>query len=77
VKKVVDENVAKVWTLTSSDINDDDLELVDDEDLLDEDDLKKPDPNSLKGQPTSFYLIHSLWKFVNISILRNGSIDKY
>lgn len=43
------EEVAKVWTLSASDMLDDEVELVDDDALLDEDDLKKPDPSSLKG----------------------------
>lgn len=44
------EEVAKVWTLSASDMLDDEVELVDDDALLDEDDLKKPDPSSLKGK---------------------------
>lgn len=51
-KKKVDksqEEVAKVWTLSASDMLDDEVELVDDDALLDEDDLKKPDPSSLKA----------------------------
>lgn len=44
------EEVAKVWTLSASDMLDDEVELVDDDALLDEDDLKKPDPSSLKGR---------------------------
>jgi len=47
-KPKVDENVAKVWSLGSSDLMDDDLNLVNEDDLLDENDLKKPDPASLK-----------------------------
>jgi hypothetical protein len=43
------EDVAKVWTLSASDMLDDDVELVDDDALLDADDLKKPDPLSLRG----------------------------
>ncbi|XP_069113912.1 anamorsin homolog isoform X2 [Argopecten irradians] len=45
----VDENVAKVWKLSSMDMMDEEVEMVDDDDLLDEDDLKKPDPASLKA----------------------------
>nr|XP_022341430.1 anamorsin homolog [Crassostrea virginica] len=51
-KKKVDksqEEVAKVWTLSASDMLDDDIELVDDDALLDADDLKKPDPLTLKA----------------------------
>ena len=44
------EEVAKVWTLSASDMLDDDIELVDDDALLDADDLKKPDPLTLKGK---------------------------
>ncbi|RUS70631.1 hypothetical protein EGW08_021607 [Elysia chlorotica] len=44
----VDANVAKVWSLNSSDLVDDDVALVDEDELLDENDLKKPDPASLK-----------------------------
>lgn len=48
------EEVAKVWTLSASDMLDDEVELVDDDALLDEDDLKKPDPSSLKGRVSLF-----------------------
>ncbi|XP_065828783.1 anamorsin homolog [Oscarella lobularis] len=44
----VDSNVAKVWTLSAADLNDDDVELLDSDELLDEDDLKRPDPESLR-----------------------------
>ncbi|XP_005090515.1 anamorsin homolog [Aplysia californica] len=47
-KPKVDDNVAKVWSLNSSDLMDADVDLVNEDDLLDEDDLKKPDPASLK-----------------------------
>ncbi|OWF48023.1 anamorsin homolog [Mizuhopecten yessoensis] len=49
VEHKVDENVAKVWTLSSMDMVDEDMEMVNDDDLLDADDLKKPDPASLKA----------------------------
>jgi len=39
---------AAVWTLSSSDALDDDLELVDEDELLDEQDRQKPDPASLR-----------------------------
>ncbi|XP_023214889.1 anamorsin homolog [Centruroides sculpturatus] len=42
------ENVAKIWSLSSSDILDENVELLDSDQLLDEEDLKKPDPESLK-----------------------------
>jgi hypothetical protein len=38
-----------VWNLDSSDLVDDNIELINDDDLLDEDDKKKPDPASLRG----------------------------
>ncbi|XP_033755060.1 anamorsin homolog isoform X2 [Pecten maximus] len=49
VERKVDENVAQVWKLSSMDIMDEEVEMVDDDELLDEDDLKKPDPASLKA----------------------------
>lgn len=51
------EEVAKVWTLSASDMLDDEVELVDDDALLDEDDLKKPDPSSLKGKVSFICLL--------------------
>ncbi|GFS10857.1 anamorsin homolog [Elysia marginata] len=48
VSTKVDSNVAKVWSLNSTDLMDDDVDLVDEDELLDENDLKKPDPASLK-----------------------------
>jgi len=47
-KPKVDESVAKVWNLSSSDLLDDDVNLVNEDDLLDAEDLKKPDPSTLK-----------------------------
>jgi len=47
-KAKVDEKVAAVWNLSTSDLMDDDLDLVNEDDLLGEDDLKKPEPSSLK-----------------------------
>ncbi|KAK7483040.1 hypothetical protein BaRGS_00025703 [Batillaria attramentaria] len=44
-----DPEVAKVWSLSSSDLVDEDVELIDEDTLLDEDDLKKPDPASLRA----------------------------
>ncbi|CAG5134712.1 unnamed protein product [Candidula unifasciata] len=43
-----DENVAKVWSLQTTDLLDNDVGLVNEDDLLDENDLKKPDPATLK-----------------------------
>ncbi|XP_034033037.1 anamorsin [Thalassophryne amazonica] len=47
-KPVLDPNTVQLWTLSASDINDDDVDLVDSDALLDEEDLKKPDPASLR-----------------------------
>lgn len=49
-KHKVADDVAKVWTLSASDMLDDDVELVNDDELLDEEDLKKPDPSTLKAE---------------------------
>lgn len=43
------ENAKKIWSLSATDINDDDIELIDDDDLLTEEDLKKPTAESLKA----------------------------
>ncbi|XP_046843224.1 anamorsin homolog [Xenia sp. Carnegie-2017] len=48
-KKEISEDVAKVWTLSAQDINDDDVDLIDSDELLDEIDFKKPDPSTLKN----------------------------
>lgn len=42
------ENVSKIWSLSASDVLDENVELMDSDQLLDEEDLKKPDPESLK-----------------------------
>lgn len=42
------DSVSKIWSLSSSDILDENMELLDSDQLLDEEDLKKPDPESLK-----------------------------
>ncbi|XP_078365876.1 anamorsin homolog isoform X2 [Oculina patagonica] len=47
--KVKDENVAKIWTLSAQDIDDEDIDILDSDTLLDEEDLLKPDPASLKS----------------------------
>ncbi|XP_035680195.1 anamorsin homolog isoform X1 [Branchiostoma floridae] len=49
-KPKLDENTAKIWSLSAVDMNDDDIDLLDPDELLDEEDLKKPDPASLKAQ---------------------------
>ncbi|XP_068701184.1 anamorsin homolog isoform X1 [Montipora foliosa] len=44
-----DESVAKIWTLSAQDIDDDEIDILDSDTLLDDDDLLKPDPVSLKS----------------------------
>lgn len=46
--KKLPKETSKVWSLTTADLNDDNMDLIDSDDLLDEEDLKKPDPKSLK-----------------------------
>ena len=41
---------AAVWSLSGSDMMDDDVDIIDTDTLLDEEDLKKPDPESLRGK---------------------------
>ncbi|XP_019629295.1 PREDICTED: anamorsin homolog isoform X3 [Branchiostoma belcheri] len=48
-KPKLDENAAKIWSLSAVDMNDDDIDLLDPDELLDEEDMKKPDPASLKS----------------------------
>ncbi|KAM9808096.1 anamorsin [Neosynchiropus ocellatus] len=48
-KPALDPNAVKMWTLSATDMNDDDVDLLDSDALLDEEDLKKPDPASLKA----------------------------
>ncbi|KAK2841700.1 hypothetical protein Q5P01_011900 [Channa striata] len=48
-KPVLDPSVVNKWMLSASEMNDDDVDLLDSDALLDEDDLKKPDPASLKA----------------------------
>ncbi|XP_054856107.1 anamorsin [Eublepharis macularius] len=48
-KPSVDPTAAKLWTLSASDMNDEDMDLLDSDELLDSEDLKKPDPASLKA----------------------------
>ncbi|KAK2550398.1 Anamorsin [Acropora cervicornis] len=44
-----DATVAKIWTLSAQDIDDDEIDVLDSDTLLDEMDLLKPDPASLKS----------------------------
>lgn len=55
------KETSKVWSLSTADLNDDDIDLIDSDDLLDAEDLKKPDPKSLKGELTilSIETVHS------------------
>ncbi|XP_060694288.1 anamorsin [Hemiscyllium ocellatum] len=48
-KPQLDPSTRKAWTLSATDMNDDDVDLIDSDELLDEDDLKKPDPASLRA----------------------------
>ncbi|XP_073515973.1 anamorsin [Phyllobates terribilis] len=47
-KPSADQAAVKLWTLSASDMNDEDVDLLDSDDLLDQDDLKKPPPSSLR-----------------------------
>ncbi|XP_070575043.1 anamorsin homolog [Ptychodera flava] len=48
-KPKLDNNAAKVWTLSAFDMADDEVDLVDQDDLLDDDDFLKPDPSTLQA----------------------------
>ncbi|NXB89529.1 CPIN1 protein, partial [Vidua chalybeata] len=48
-KPPVDPAVAKLWTLSANDMNDEEMDLLDSDELLDSEDLKKPDPSSLRA----------------------------
>ncbi|KFO89178.1 Anamorsin [Buceros rhinoceros silvestris] len=48
-KASVDPATAKLWTLSASDMNDEEMDLLDSDELLDSEDLKKPDPSSLRA----------------------------
>ncbi|KAM8860588.1 anamorsin isoform 1-T3 [Synchiropus picturatus] len=48
-KPAPDPNAVKMWMLSATDMNDEDVDLLDSDALLDEEDLKKPDPASLKA----------------------------
>nr|XP_033799630.1 anamorsin [Geotrypetes seraphini] len=47
-KPLVDPAAAQLWTLSATDMNDDDVDLLDSDELLDSEDIKKPDPSSLR-----------------------------
>uniref|UniRef100_A0AAY5EAA7 Anamorsin n=1 Tax=Electrophorus electricus TaxID=8005 RepID=A0AAY5EAA7_ELEEL len=47
-KPTIDPSVAKLWTISVNEMDDDDVDLVDSDSLLDAEDLKKPHPASLK-----------------------------
>ncbi|XP_057349158.1 anamorsin isoform X3 [Manis pentadactyla] len=49
VKPPVDPAAAKLWTLSATDMEDDNMDLIDSDELLDPEDLKKPDPASLRA----------------------------
>lgn len=61
------EDVAKVWTLSTSDLMDDDVDLMDQDELLDAEDFVKPDPASLKGKILDLHLGHVLILFCKFS----------
>ncbi|XP_067834700.1 anamorsin [Heptranchias perlo] len=48
-KPELDPSTTKAWTLSATDMNDADVDLIDSDELLDEEDLKKPDPASLRA----------------------------
>lgn len=48
-KPAVDPAVAKLWTLSANDMDDESTDLIDSDELLDAEDLKKPDPASLRA----------------------------
>lgn len=48
-KPPVDPAVAKLWTLSANDMEDEGTDLIDSDELLDAEDLKKPDPASLRA----------------------------
>ncbi|GAB5582305.1 anamorsin isoform X1 [Prionailurus iriomotensis] len=49
VKPAVDPAVAKLWTLSANDMEDESVDLIDSDELLDPEDFKKPDPASLRA----------------------------
>eukprot|EP00112_Aurelia_sp_Birch-Aquarium-sp1_P009253 Seg2043.3 transcript_id=Seg2043.3/GoldUCD/mRNA.D3Y31 product=Anamorsin protein_id=Seg2043.3/GoldUCD/D3Y31 len=49
IKKPVDQDVAKVWTLSAMETNDEDLDIIDSDALLEEEDLIRPTTGNLKS----------------------------
>ncbi|XP_029464798.1 anamorsin [Rhinatrema bivittatum] len=49
VKPHVDSAAAQLWMLSATDMDDEDVDLVDSDELLDSEDLKKPNPSSLRA----------------------------
>ncbi|KAM4018385.1 anamorsin [Anomaloglossus baeobatrachus] len=47
-KPSADLTAVKLWTLSATDMNDEDVDLLDSDDLLDQEDLKLPPPSSLR-----------------------------
>jgi len=45
----VSQDTAKIWSLSTDDMMDNDLDLVDPDSLLAEEDLQKPDPEALRS----------------------------
>ena len=48
-KPTVSEETAKIWSLSASDVVDEEIELMDSDTLLAEEDLLKPDPTTLRS----------------------------
>ncbi|KAG7473211.1 hypothetical protein MATL_G00093290 [Megalops atlanticus] len=48
-KPALDPGAAKMWTLSATDMDDEDVDLLDSDSLLDAEDLKKPDPTTLRA----------------------------
>ncbi|XP_068027186.1 anamorsin [Melanerpes formicivorus] len=48
-KPSVDPAAARLWTISASEMNDEEMDLLDSDELLDSEDLKKPDPSSLRA----------------------------
>lgn len=47
--KPVSSDISKVWTLSSADMGDEDIDFIDEDDLLEDEDLLKPSADSLKA----------------------------